>query len=478
MVNGGGSQYIPDWDFEITVSGTHDDRALFSANIVSKSTTDPTDNIIKAEAVGVNTTGRAATATLRIYLTGEPGTYTDIQLVQQPLAWSVPSVVAAIPAAGGTTAELGITIPATGLHYTVEIVNLTPSALSSHFAYLIDPDEGGGTRYSKLKARDVSQKFIVGFPKLIWPNINLQPQATVRVTLVESGEVKTFTVSQSAIVQRELNMLNVGTSWGRISSTSSNSTWSASFNSSYNADFVNSLESVNNFGPNGTVKTRPRRGTTGLSSIGNSASNWNSVWPSVQNDVTFINFSRPSDTNTTANAGIWDWMEEGRGDKGVAFINTEGGTSEARNDFSSSWIPGQLGLTGEGSYNHTYGLNSNFLDNKVMRYLLNGPFGTVPTNQTFTTSGITSRINTVSVTDMPHAVPVLTTQTYCALMIDPSRNVLVKVDSEMTTGSSNSPVFWRNVLAFAVNNAQYGSYFSDYFWNSARVLMTEPQAQQ
>ncbi len=479
------SQFVPSWEAELVPAGSFDDTSLFTITTANWDTNVVDNNILTVETAGPNTTGRILLATLRVYLSDDHDTYTDIALRQNVIEWDIPANPKDIPVTGGTTGELTITVPAelSDLHYTVEVQSIRPAGLVDHFAYVVDTGDGDPAPYSSLQPNEVAKSFRVGFPKLIWPNIDMEPMATIAVTLVETGETKTFTVTQEAIPQRAVKALDAGSySWGNISSTAQNSTWTADWYGTYQTIFVNNLDPGNsdgaaNFGPSGTVKT-----ISDLSlSSAHTAAAWNSVWPVVKNDVTFINYTRPS-AMAQPNSDIWNWMNSTA--EGVVLINTEGAAAEATADFTS-YIPGQLGLTGGDAPALSCGINP-VAGNKVIDYLLDGPFGTVTnTGITFANSGVRSYIDASSIEALGNdAVSVLQAQSggvmMSILMIYPSRNVIVKCDSEMfgaSVTSTDKVIFMRNLLGYIVNNAQYGNYFSDYFWNSPRVLMTAPQAQ-
>lgn len=487
-----GTEYVPQWDAEIIQSGSFDDSAMFTITSKNWDTDIVNNNIIEVDAVGMNLSGRPFTATLRIFLSNNTDVFTEIAIRQEVIAWDIPANPRTIPAAGGTTDELRITVPEglEGLHYTVQVQGLRPASLEGHFAYVIDTGDGDPGMYSGLQPNDVTKSFRVGYPKLIWPNVGVDPIATIAVTLVETGETKTFTVRQSAVTQRMVNILDVGAySWGNFSSDNQNSTWTATWYGSYQTQLVDNLNPGNaagraNFGPDGIVKTVA---DLRLSSM-HSASAGNAVWPAVVDDVTFINYTRPN-MLPGSDSEIWNWMRSSA--EGFALINTEGSAVEGENDFRYQ-IPGRLGITGGGGAPLLdFGINP-VVGNKIIDYLLDGPFGKVVDRSiTLSNSGVRGYIDASSVEALGNgAVSVLQApgtgdfsgRLLTGLMIDPSRNVIVKTDSEMfgraNVNSGDRNIFMRNLLGYMVNTAQYGSYFSDYFWDSPRILISTPQPQE
>jgi len=479
------------WTASLLPSGPFNDTGEFTLTYLWDKDV-PTNNKVKVEAKGLNTSGRTYTVILRIQT--DPATYTDITVTQQPANWEVPPTPPSIPAVGGTTATLLLNAPSI-LNYKVDILTLSPSTLVNHFAYLIDPDTPGNT-YSSLKARSVSKGFIVGFPKLIYPNVGAPVQATISVTIVETGESKVFTVTQSQVTQHPMNILNVGTSWGQISNAANSV--NAAWGWSYNQYYQQYLSNTTHFGPSGQVKTN---GNLSLASNSGTATNFNATYPN--RPWRYIHYSRPGNiNNSAADNTIHSWLTGG--DNGVLYVSNEDSGADATRSFSSSFFPGRMGIAGGGSLNDTYSI-INLPGNRIIQYLTvgdatdkwkGGPWAGTDRSDwhtiTFTTAGTTTWMDPSSVTSLQGAVPVLrnaaTTRT--VLVLDPKRNFLVSGDSEIfyTSGTYQAPPvqpnstntrsrFLCNLLAYVVNSGQYGSHFTDYFWDSPRMLMTPPTPQ-
>jgi hypothetical protein len=443
---------------------------------------------VQVRAKGLNISGRNYQAILRAQV--DPGTYVDIKLVQLPVAWNLPAVLpSAIAAVGGESAPLQLQAPG-GMHYTVEIESF--SGATNHFAYVRDPDDTAGTKYSKLLPEDTSKPFIVGFPKLIYPNLYGPASAVVKVTMVESGDTKRFTIYQNAPAQKTVNLFNVGRDWGGVSSASNKPTFTygvADWNGYYCAAWANSFSNRDNFGTSGKVKiTTPYIGLASAE-IGS----FTSVWEAVQNSVSIIHFTRPAENTATdwnnANSSIWAWIN-GTGDyvlnEGVLVVNAESdNNTETDVQFDNTHIPGMMGLTGGWDAADPWHLNP--VENRLMDYLtLSGPFGAPSDNYTWNSAGNSSYLNISSVQNIPGAVPVLVGSIvgsddhtgWCSLMIDPKRRIVVRTDSEMFSDNDEMKGFGQNVQAWIVNTAQYGTHFSDYFWDSPRYTMPTPTPQQ
>ncbi|MCL2727385.1 MAG: hypothetical protein FWD56_03285 [Bacteroidales bacterium] len=441
--------------------------------------TNPLLNVVGAMAKGLNMSGREQIAVLRIYK--DPTTFTDITLIQEATEWEIVTPghvpIPAISAAGGTSINIGINAPA-GLHFTATLQTLLPTTLTNHWGCLIDM-ANGNAKVSSLTNRDVSETFQVYFPKLIWPNIDVSPHIILAVTLVESGETKYAVITQNAIPQHQINIRQYATDWGQVMNSSSN--WSSSFNDY----FVTYLSSAAMFGPSSSyVKTFggiTRNQFSNTSSPG--------ATPST---VRWFHLIRPVQRNQAISTVAHTWRQN---NEGVLVINHE---ESSNNNFNSGWgsnyLPGRLyqpnsvtGGAGSGSSNNGTYYIWNQPANRIVKYLTeDAPWASGVANWfnvQLTTGGNTSYVNIASLTD-PDIIPILRNSSgRTSLMIDPKRNVVLLCDSETfdngTFGSAPNPSgaqgrFTANLLAYIVNAAQYGSYFTDYFWDSPRYLETAP----
>jgi hypothetical protein len=486
---------IVPWYSILVPDGLTDDTSHFE---ILEGETSPSDalydreqHIVRVRAIGENTSGRNYKAILRAQV--DPGTYVDIHLVQLPVEWHLPPVLpTAFAAVGGDSQQLLLDAPA-GMHYTVEIESF--SGAVNHFAYVKDPNDATHI-YSKLQPKETTEPFIVGFPKLIYPNLASPASAVVKVTMVESGETETFTILQNAPTQKTVNLFNVGdNSWGGVSDDGNkpsftytptngdldNGGWYGAWNNEWSRSFHRQA----NFGNAANSMVPITTSTTGLASA--DIDHFSSIWPTVKESATIIHFTRPGeyDTNNgnTANSTIWDWITgagDYAGNEGVLVVNAEADGDEDKRQFDSSHVPGMMGLTSGGdSPDIQWKLNT--VTNRIMDYLTRtGPFGSHSNmNQIWQTSGVESYFDISSVEAMPGAVPVLINQQYgCGLMIDPKRRIVAKTDSEIFNDVDDIEGFGHNLQAWIINTAQYGTHFSEYFWDSPRYLMTAPVPQQ
>jgi hypothetical protein len=521
QIDGSSPPAFYSWSAQIIQTGIYDDRGKFQ--ILDRTNTVVGDdspalydayvdvnNVVKVQSIGINTTGRELRAILRIYK--DMSTYTDILLIQEPVEWNIVATgLTAIPAAGGMSVNIGVNAPSS-MHFTATILSPTPNTLSNHWACLVDM-ANSDAKVNTMTNRPASETFKVYYPKLIWPNVGVSPQVVVEVKMVESGEVKTITISQSAIPQHVVNIFSYSASWSQITYTSG-APWSP-----YNQFYVDYLLRSNNnmYGPSGTVRTAGGPRIAAATAYNNVAS--------IGAGIRMVHFARPVRFNSGSNAAVLitngqnatNWINGG--DNGVLVIGHEESGSNATDGFGPDYLPGRiynsLGLTGGGSNNDDYRI-WNEPSHRIIRYLtaeapwaLTAPstvewFGNTR-NSVLVTAGVTSWMNTSTVFGIDNinpsnlstihrgAIPVLhnTSTGRSVIMIDPKRNVVVLNDSEMfqstsgyspsagAFGSQPNPTGFRgrftaNLLAYIVNNAQYGSFFSDYFWDSPRYLETPP----
>ncbi|MCL2098155.1 MAG: hypothetical protein FWH23_05280 [Bacteroidales bacterium] len=418
------------------------------------------------EAIGVNTTGSQLKPKVKISLVNDIGVtpvYIDIQ--QNKMEWSIVTTgLADIAAIGGNSIEIGLNAPA-GMHFTASIQSLSPATLTDHWACFIDM-ANSNAKVANLENRDVSETFKVYFPKLIWPNIGVSPQAVIAVKLVETGEIKTFIVKQSQITQHGVNIYNYNNSWGRLGTA-------AGVSPSYNIYFVEYLFNTNFFGPSGIVTTSS--GPT---------YNWANDATIIPTSIRYVHYARPVNLgNMTVDNAIFNWVDNS---EGLLFVGHEEAGVAVTTGFSS-YILGKLGLTGDGGDDTYYLLNDPA--NKIIRYLTQdapwaatAPTGTNWFDMARISTGNATYMNTSSVEAIPSAVPVLQSSSgKTLLMIDPKRNVVVTGESEIFQGvgfaanpTTVQAIFTVNLLSYIVNAAQYGSHFTDYFWDSPRVDEAAP----
>jgi len=221
-VDAGG--FIPDWTYSIIQSGSYDDRAMFTvpAASVTKSTTNTAGNNITVNAAGSNITGRSYVATLRISLTDDPGTYTDITLTQQSLTLTLsPTTLSPVTIAGGQTSAVTVQADAS-LRWSATVVTNSGTAsdgrkLVHHAATLVDQN-GNAITADGTTTYPMTTQFKVVFPKVYYPNRDISISATVTVKV--QGITQTMTATQTTLTAKNAigYGLNGGPSYGGVGS--------------------------------------------------------------------------------------------------------------------------------------------------------------------------------------------------------------------------------------------------------------------
>ena len=469
---------LNEWNVIIENSGTNTDAGHFSITNLVCDTDEQHIQTFTVTSNGINTTGRQLQARVKVYLVNQPSVTAIMDIRQDKASWNIVSTgLSNIPAVGGNSVEISLDAP-TGMHFTATLQPLTPSTLENHWACFIDM-ANSDAKVSAMVNRDVSEKFKIYFPKLIWPNTSVSPQVVVHVKLLETNETKTFIVQQNAVTQHGINIYNYGNSWGRLCTTTG--TW----NGQYNQYYVDYLRNQNFFSVSASASV-----TTSSNPYPYYAGNGASASMVIPSHIRYIHYSRPGDqNNANVDELIYQWTING---EGLTFVSNDANTADCNRAFGSL-ILGKLGLNGASGTGYYYILNNPA--NRIIQYLTqNAPWAvTAPSSlDWFTTSGTSARFSsegtasyfyTSSVLGIPSAVPVLQNANgHTVLMIDPIRNVVATGDSQIFqgTGYAANPTavqgrFTANLLSYIVNATQYGSHFTDYFWDSPRYMETAPQ---
>jgi hypothetical protein len=517
--------WIP-WTPVIVATGLNDDRAHFAIDteVTSTDNEDLFLNRVRIKAKSMNLTGTDRMVKLRVQTDAQ--TYAEIPVIQKPAVWNLPATPPAFDADGGYE-ELILDAP-TGMHYTVEVESLTGA--ENHFAYLNDPDdpydpnagEDSRPKYSKLLAEDATKPFIVGFPKLIYPNLYSSVAATIKVTMVESGQSKSFTIMQLPPQQKTVNILGIGSiSHGGISNNANKPgyTYNPTVTSGSDNDggdesaangnwwgyycgaWARNLHDPAHFGNLSTSAVKISTVVPGMANT--NIANSGDVWASASAAATLVHFSRPGETtgHQAVNTTLWNWVngtsQMAPGSEGVLHVSLED-VDEAEADRAFSYaIFGENGMEITGGQEDSvfpYKLPA-VQEGRLWDYLKAGPFASEVTQTvlgyTWYMEGNSSFMNTSSVTDagaipilvgtsLNHnrsTVPVGTAEGWCGLFIDPVRRIVVRADSEFVRNQVEMNGIVNNVQAWMIETAQWGTHFSEYFWESPRYTMPEPQPQ-
>jgi hypothetical protein len=335
---------------------------------------------------------------------------------------------------------------------------------------------------------------------MIYPNLYSPAVATVKVTLVESGESKTFVVSQAAPTMYPINILDMdssGAEHGQLSLSSTSATnpigyrWTTEYTT---ANYRTAIQNAAEFGPNGIVKTAGSPFLTALN-VRNNPSTFQDSWNAViASNIRYIHYSKPGNNNnaaeTAANLNTWNWVAN---NEGVVVINgNENASGSIDRMFDSNHLFGMLGLQKHGDgYNGEAAVAVVMSDvvSRVRDYVYtNGPFG--KDNSVGRTTGYKNFILNSSI-DEEGQFPIMvyngspTDESGGVMaMVDAKRRIVALAQTEGTLGRtvegtySYNWVFIKNLRAWIMNTAQFGTHFSEYFWDSPRYLMNAQQRPQ
>jgi hypothetical protein len=206
--DGNGGEQIANWGWRIiqTPASSNNDVDKFAVSNVGNSQSDAALNTITVGAVGMNTSGRPYTAVLRLYLSLDETTYTDISLVQQSLGISLsPGTMPAVGVVGGRTSPITVVADAS-LTWSATITTnagTSPDGLRSlvrHEAILVDQN---GTAIVAGTQYPTTTQIRVVFPKVYYPNRDIPISATVTVTV--EGMTTSTTVSQTTLTAKSMS---------------------------------------------------------------------------------------------------------------------------------------------------------------------------------------------------------------------------------------------------------------------------------
>ncbi|MCL2561411.1 MAG: hypothetical protein FWE10_03700 [Rikenellaceae bacterium] len=443
---------IKPWTATIIASGSHSDPSLFSV-VSNYDATNENNNTVTVSANGVNTFGRQLSAVLRISLTADPSTYTDITLFQQPANVAlVPNSVPNVPTVGGQTPAIRVDADASMMWSAVitpDIVWLSDGrTLLHHTATLVDQN---GNPLVEGQTYPVSTQFRVRFPKVYYPNRDIP--ISVKVTVTIGGSMtRILEVAQTPLTSRPVRSFNMrgnDQSWGLISTASGE----------YNQGWTAALATI----PGYTHANGVPSGTTNITTV------------SVPTDITYLHVV-PQQSNTAATN--WDWASV------HDFINVRDGfvaivsQSSSLNAVNNPNSP----FRRAGYNNLVYGVNSTNVhiaetlssQTKVYQFLMER--GNRPLTASQVSSFHNDGINTIIPGPWPVSAVVMMTKTNNAnqaqLIIDPENRFLYLGESQVFWNNSNltgnRDVFLDNLMFYVGNASRYGSHFTDLFIEDGR----------
>jgi len=395
--------------------------------------TDLSSNVVKVEAVGLNSSGRQQVATLRIYLVGDPDIYTDVTLVQQPLEFTFnPPSASNIPVTGGQTQAVTIhTDPSQTWSATIATHSGTVGGrmLVNHQATLVAENGSPiipGTDYP------LSTRFRVVFPKVYYPNREIPISATVTVTL-SCGLTDTYTVTQS-LLTGGLRAQGYGGGDGALVASATNNF----------AAYINALRAI-----------------PGYSFISN-VTNFNTA---VNANTTYLHVSTGGLSGSTSWTAVNNFRT-GR-DALTTYIASDDNSSQRAALTNAIGGLGYGGITND-SYSGTARLNTNSAvqATKIFRFLTTNGYAVQMTN--LSNVGFPYNTDRQIFTSVPNngSVPVITaggTGNYI-MAVDPKNRLIVIGNTLMfnnISSNADAMAFLNNLMFYVANAARYGSHFTD-----------------
>lgn len=386
--------------------------------------------------------------------------------------------------------EYKVEIPAS-LKWTAEIVAQThPDNASNtlpyrrHEGYLID---GNGQKVAgtTLSGQSSSVTLRVGFDKIYYPMIHWSndessvdcniPGVQVKISVDGVGiEAESVVVVQQPLEPMDLNIADMQSSshgYGSLNGTTNHF-------SSYTDAMVNAAS----FGPSGVVRTKAPVTRAGLHVIN----------PTTYSDYTnypinpLRNYVQAGANNYNYHNGAFIAIENWRkATEGMVFFTMDSGTSGLLSNSNSSLkkLKYQEGATNNAASCH---LTNTHVDRRVMKYLMNGPFVTIPQANMFDfnfyVDGVRHTVNRSSLVDNnPHAVIIMHEENYAnnvLFSIDPKERVIFLGEcqalGEGTWTNARKIGFRRNLIALTLNAAMYGTHFLDLLCEDAEKPLYLP----
>ena len=442
-----GTGKVNGWKVSIIATGSYDDTGFFAidAQVHDEDVID--NNMVRVKAVGINTTGRFLNAIMRVELLSDPGTYTDITLVQQPAEFNfIPTSVPNVPAIGANSNA--VTIDAhESLTWTATVVTNGGTSgarsLVHHEAVLVD--EAG----DPLGAgpHPMSKKFRVQFPKVYYPNRDLTISATVTVT-VGGGLSKTYTVTQSTLTARAMNGLGIrlGTTYGGMGDT-------------YNRGWDGNS------------------GTWGLAQIpGYTGSALTSEPASIAENITYLHFVPQITSTATANSYNWVLVNNFIDTRdAITFIQTQINPEAVNNPNSPLKRAGYPSAVYTGAANPT--IYTGHSTTKVYQFVLDKGHTPLTSSQVAAlySDGVSCWI---PISGLPSSAVALTFRDggNAMFIVDIKNKFIWSGESQQfwydTYLTNNRGIFLDNIMYLVGNAAKYGSHFTDLLLED-----TEPGAQ-
>ena len=217
------------WTAVLVMSGSSDDTDKFeiiyddpNTPQIDGTNVDPNDltkNMVKVKALGMNTSGRDYTATLRVMV--DPGSFTDITLIQKSasLKFSPEEILLSVPAYGGDTEWISVlTEPGTNWKATMSPFAVTSNirvdrqnvTMQGHGKLTLKLRDENGHSVPFVEGREYpsTTQFALSFPTIYYPNRGIGLRGGVTITV--GGLSQEITAEQLPLLPRRQNAASRG----------------------------------------------------------------------------------------------------------------------------------------------------------------------------------------------------------------------------------------------------------------------------
>ena len=386
--------------------------------------------------------------------------------------------------------EYRINLPAS-LQWTAEIVGQSlpataPQEYKRHEGYMIDSD-GNKVAGTTMTGRTPENTLRVGFDMIYYPLIqNIdddatinRPEVTIRVSVVGVPSIDPVTIitRQEPLTPKSLEIIVGSTSTTNYGGYGSFSATGDTYATNFRETLMNSGNSYSttNFGPgsNYSVRTRTLPANSLTFSDVDSWPDTGTTFRTTRNLIV-ASAHNSSGWKPSAFKALEDWRRDPE-TQGMIYFT---GLDECYNGYATvlARVRGEnstfnkLGWIFEDDPTTNSAVTKFYpghFDRRVMKYILTGPFGTVPQNPTSFSLTVDTYHSAIRRSSLgPNAVVIMTDQGTDAevlLGFDPVARVAFLGESQMfddtCSDNDNEERFLANFQALLVNAAQYGDHF-------------------
>lgn len=402
----------------------------------------------------------------------DPTRYKEVPILQDALVLSVSDVVLSKK---GEEREISINV-SEGFPWDAEIISTEDFSTTAKYAnvdhrgYILKGATPLSDIGNKLEAQN-TKTIKVGFDKILFPLVNVQPKMKLKVSLTQDSEVsENLVVAQERLVPKAVNIANIDgrPAYGMIGNV-------------YLAGYTNYINDATFFGKSSTYC---------YADI-NISVNLNPTSLEISEDITYTHAgSSKGRTGTykwsSATYNILNNWKANNKESLIVYVQ-DCYTGLESNDFFSN-IP----FNGNPYTEATTMKDDCQLDNNgsyIIKYLTeDGPFGSVTKTAINSIGVINSVHSAISKTSFENAggVAIMTEETYSdnlLIGINPKENIIFIGECELLNGTTftsstgknindtddkgSQRRFLANFISYVVRAAQYGSHFTDHFIKDA-----------